>query len=343
MKFEREFSLKSYNSFRISVKTRYFVEISTDNDFSELCGSRFLSQNKIFVIGSGSNVLFSDYFDGTVIKINFKDIEIVGDDKDTITIRCGAGCLWDDLVRYCVSHKFYGLENLGMIPGTVGAAPVQNIGAYGVEQRDFFHRLDAVNFETKNKFSFNSKQCKFEYRDSIFKHELKNNVAVSSVEYKLFKEPIFNLGYKDLQEKFSDKDTIDGQSVYDAICEIRRSKLPDPKDIGNAGSFFKNPIIDQNQFDQIKSKFDTPSASMPFFEINDEDETKYKIPAAFLIEACGWKGKRVDKCGVYENHSLILVNYGGAKGSDIIKLAESIESSVFEKFGVKLEREVLVV
>lgn len=340
MKIEQEYSLKYYNTFGINVKARYFIDINNEVDFSELCASRFLAHNNIFIIGSGSNVLFSDYFDGSIIKINIDDISIINEDKETVTVRCGAGCLWDDLVRYCVNHNLYGLENLALIPGTVGAAPVQNIGAYGVEQKDFFYRVEAINLETQSKFTFKADKCKFEYRNSIFKNNLKNKIIISYVEYKLFKSPMFNLGYKDLSSLLSNYEQLNGKIVYDTVCKIRQNKLPDPKVLGNAGSFFKNPIITQAQLDKILSNPDIDSESFPYFE-NRSNE--YKISAAYLIEACGWKGKRYKNCGVYEKHSLILVNYGGSKGYDIINLAEQIEDSVLQKFDIKLEREVLVI
>lgn len=325
-------SLKDLNTFGIDVTAKYFAEASHMDDFIELLQQ--YHNEEILILGGGSNVLFTKDFDGLVIKNNLKGISIVEDHPEYVVVKAAAGEIWHELVLWTIEKGFGGIENLSLIPGCVGASPMQNIGAYGVELKDCFHSLEALNRTTKEITTFNAAQCAFGYRESVFKHEYKNQFIILSVSLKLFKHPIIKIEYGDIRaaltEKGIQKPTI--KDVSDAVIAIRQSKLPDPKTLGNAGSFFKNPIIDTATFDTFHHAY--PQA--PFYK----NESSYKIPAGWLIEQCGWKGKVVGHVGAHAKQALVLVNYGSATGEEIKKIAFDIQHSVFQKFNIRIEPEV---
>ena len=338
MEIKENYSLKALNTFGIDAKADYFVEINYPGDLKKLVENDIFKTNKYFILGSGSNVLFSGDYKGLIISINLKGMQIKKSTDAYLIVEAGAGIIWHDFVKTCVKSQWYGPENLALIPGKVGAAPVQNIGAYGMEQKDIFHSLSGFDIKAKEFRTLPKEECKFGYRDSIFKNELKNQFIVSSVTYKLSKVKKLNLSYKALSDEVNKFciENPDLQYIFDAVCRIRKSKLPDPEQIGNGGSFYKNPVIDEKHYLDLQKKH----PSIPSYKL---DGNKHKIPAAWLIEESGWKGKNMGDAGVYPKHALILVNYGNASGKDILFLAEGICKSVREKFGIDLEKEVLVV
>ncbi|WP_298358754.1 UDP-N-acetylmuramate dehydrogenase [Runella sp.] len=328
-------SLKSYNTFGIDVSTRYLVEVDNDQDIQTLFQLPDIQSLPKLILGGGSNLLLTQDFNGLVIKINIKGIETVKEDQNHVWLRVGAGENWHEFVMYCVERGLGGIENLSLIPGTVGAAPMQNIGAYGVEIKDTFDRLEAVDISTGIKRVFTNADCRFGYRDSVFKNEVKGQYIISNVQFRLDKNPVLHLSYGDIQktlEQMSVKElTI--KAISEAVIKIRRSKLPDPAEIGNAGSFFKNPEIPASQYEILKSEY----PDIPGYVINEEI---VKVPAGWLIEQCGWKGKRFGTIGVHTRQALVLVNYSGGKGLEIKQLSEKIQASVEERFGIYLHTEV---
>lgn len=328
-------SLKSYNTFGIDVTTRYLVEVDNDEDIQTLLQLPDIQSLPKLILGGGSNLLLTQDFNGLVIKMNIKGIETVKEDQDHVWLRVGAGENWHEFVMYCVEQGLGGLENLSLIPGTTGAAPMQNIGAYGVEIKDTFDRLEAVDISTGIKHIFTNTDCRFGYRDSIFKNEVKGQYIISNVQFKLDKNPIFHVSYGDIQKTLEQMGVkeLTIKAISEAVIKIRRSKLPDPAEIGNAGSFFKNPEIPASQYETLKNEF----PDIPGYIINEEI---VKIPAGWLIEQCGWKGKRFGTIGVHARQALVLVNYGGGKGQEIKQLAERIQTSVKERFGICLHTEV---
>lgn len=338
MKIQNNISLKDFNSFKIDVKADLFVDITNLDDIVQLLESGLLIEKKYFILGGGSNVLFASDYNGLIINMCIRGMHIVESNDDFIVLEIGAGEVWNHFVKTCVKSQYYGIENLALIPGKVGSAPVQNIGAYGMEQQDCFVSLKAVNLKTNEFFELSKDECKFGYRNSIFKNDLKDNVLITSVKYKLSRQKKFNFSYKELEQevnKFPVKE-IDLQYVYDTVCRLRTSKLPNPNLIGSAGSFFKNPVVSSENMENLKSKF-------PDIKFYKSDNGNWKISAGWLIEKCGWKGRRFGDAGVYDYHALVLVNYGNAKGSDIKELALKIQDSVFETFGIKIEPEVIIV
>ncbi len=338
MKIIENVNLKKYNSFGIDVSAKYFVEINNENEIEALANSEVFLNNRHYVISGGSNVLFLKDYSGLIIKINIKSIKILEDNDEFAMLSVGAGENWHEFVEYCTNYGYYGLENLALIPGSVGSAPVQNIGAYSVEQKDYLHSLHGYNLANHNFNVLYNAECNFGYRDSIFKHILKNKFIITNVVYKLNKKFSPNLNYKELKEKFSNRPNTTANEVFDAIIEIRKSKLPDPNKIGNAGSFFKNPVISNDKYLVLKEKFPEISGYV--------GEDGVKLSAAFLIEKCGLKGMKYsmnNSARVYENHSLILVNYNNASGEDIYNLSVEVINAVHDKFGITLEREVNIV
>jgi UDP-N-acetylmuramate dehydrogenase len=285
------------------------------------------------ILGGGSNILLSADVKTLLVKNNFKGIEVVKEAGDDILVKAAGGENWHELVIWCIARNYCGIENLSLIPGTVGAAPIQNIGAYGVELKDVFYELEAVDLKNGAIRTFNSEDCKFGYRDSVFKQELKGNYFISSVTLKLSLSTHFKIAYGDLKTVLGDN-TLSLKAVSDAVIKIRTSKLPNPAEIGNAGSFFKNPVIPVHQFRTLLEKYpELPSYPAPSSDM-------VKIPAGWLIEKAGWKGYQKGNIGVHEKQALVLVNYGGGKGSEIYQLALDIKADVFEKFGVEIEPEV---
>lgn len=338
MNIQQNISLKIYNTFGIDVKAKQFVEVNTLEELCILCAAFNLKDRNLLVLGGGSNVLLTGDFDGMVIKINLKGIEVVKEDEDHIWVKSMAGEVWHNLVMYCVENGYAGLENLSLIPGCVGAAPMQNIGAYGVEIKDTFDSLEAVEIESGEVVRFGKDECHFGYRESIFKQEAKGKYIIASVTFRLNKKPEFNVSYGAIRQTLEEKGITDLtiKAVSDAVIHIRQTKLPDPRELGNAGSFFKNPEIPVQQFNELKSRF-------PDVVGYPVGENHMKVAAGWLIEQCGWKGKVVGNTGSHKQQALVLVNYGAASGSEIWQLAMDIQQSVKEKFGVTILPEVNVI
>jgi UDP-N-acetylmuramate dehydrogenase len=333
-------SLKSYNTFGIDADARYLVEINHADDISTLLQlTDFMGVPKL-ILGGGSNVLLCHNFDGLVIKMNIQGIEVIRDNDTHVYITVGAGVNWHEFVLFCVQHDYAGVENLSLIPGTVGAAPMQNIGAYGVELEQVFESLTAVHTLTGEQRTFLHADCQFGYRESIFKRELKGQYIITSVTFRLDRQPTFHTRYGAIQETLADMgvspDNISIKAISDAVIRIRRSKLPDPAEIGNAGSFFKNPEIPKTQFDTLKEQFN----ALPGYPIGTDT---VKVPAGWLIEQAGWKGYRSGDAGVHTKQALVLVNYGNATGQEILTLAQHVKDSVLEKFDIAITPEVNVV
>ena len=336
MNVQQNFSLKKLNTFGIETKSEHFVEFTSVEELKNILSLPEYKNKKRLIIGGGSNLLFtSEIIEGLVLQNKIKGIEIVNEDEKKISIKSGAGEVWHDLVVYAISKNWGGIENLSLIPGTVGASPMQNIGAYGVEIKDSFESLEAYEIATGNLKTFSLEECRFGYRSSIFKHEAKGKYVIISVTIKLSKQPTFNISYGVINDTLKQMGVteLSLKAISDAVISIRQSKLPDPKEIGNAGSFFKNPEILDSAFEKIKSNYpEIPSyPTVPGMT---------KIPAGWLIEQCGWKGKVVGHTGVHKNQALVLVNYGQAKGEEIKALSIEIQKSVKEKFGIELEAEV---
>lgn len=336
MKLTENFSLKSYNTFRIDVYAKYFAKFFSADDLSEILEYR--KQEYKMILGGGSNILFTKNFDGIILKNEIPGINIVSEDDEYIYVMAGAGVNWHQFVMYCVSNNFGGVENLSLIPGNIGASPMQNIGAYGVEIKDVFYELEALHTEENSIEKFQNADCEFGYRESVFKKKYKGQFAILNVTFRLRKNPVFNISYGAIEDQLTKMkvEKLSVKAVSDAVINIRRSKLPDPELIGNAGSFFKNPEVESNRLKALTEK----EPGIPSYKINDNI---FKIPAGWLIEKCGWKGYRKGDAGCYEKQALVLVNYGKATGKEIYDLSGEIKQSVLEKFGVELEREVNVI
>ncbi len=329
-------SLKNYNTFGIDIKCRYLVNCNTVQDIVDFVKSHEAKDSLLMILGGGSNVLFTVDFEGYILRPNIKGIEIIEESGEFVIIKVGAGQDWDEFVEYCVNNNWGGIENLSLIPGNVGTCPIQNIGAYGVEVKDVIVEVEVINRESLDIKKYSNLECKFGYRDSIFKHELKNKEIITYVYFKLKKQPDLKLEYGNLQDELKRFDNININSVRQAVIDIRNSKLPKPEEIGNSGSFFKNPVINKSEFDSLIKKF----PEMPFYIQNND---LVKIPAGWLIEKSGWKGKRVGDAGVHEKQALVLVNYGNATGKEIYDLAIQIQRSVKEKFDLNIEMEVNII
>ena len=327
-------SLKPYNSFAIDVNAHYFAEIKSAQELNELFETKLLTTQKLFVVGGGSNILFTQDFDGLVVKIGIKGLtfEVHGTD---VLVKSGAGEVWNDFVNYCVANNFAGVENLSLIPGTVGASPIQNIGAYGVELKDVFESCSAFEIKTGQIKTFRFEDCHFGYRESIFKGELKGQYIITEVTFRLSSQSKLNTSYGAIEAELQKRE-IDNPNIADisaAVSHIRVSKLPDPSTIGNAGSFFKNPVIEKYEFADIV-------ALHPDVVHYPTPDGKIKLAAGWLIEQCGWKGKKVGQTGTWKNQALVLVNHGNATGTEVFSFSEQIIDSVKSTFGVTLEREV---
>lgn len=338
MIIQRNISLKNLNTFGIDATAAYFANIESLGELRSLLADPAWKAIPKLVLGGGSNLLFTKDYHGLAIKISIKGIEKLKENEQHVWIRAGAGEIWHELVLYSIEAQLGGIENLSLIPGTVGAAPMQNIGAYGVEIKDTFEALEAVNIDTGSTRIFTNQECEFAYRHSVFKGELKDQYIITAVTFKLNKKPRFNISYGAIAETLENKGVkeLSLKAVSDAVIQIRQSKLPDPAQIGNAGSFFKNPSIGLSLFGSIKEAY----PSIPGYE---QPDGNIKVPAGWLIEQCGWKGKVVGHVGAHENQALVLVNHGGATGSEVRRLAESIIESVQQKFGVALSPEVNIV
>ena len=336
---EKNVSLLPYNTFGINVKARFFCKISTVPQLQELIKSSLYKKEPRLILGGGSNILFTKDFQGLVMHIGLKGIQTVRETDDRILIKVSAGESWHDFVMHCVNRDWGGIENLSLIPGTVGAAPIQNIGAYGVEIANVIEKVEGVDASTGLVRSFAKDECRFEYRESAFKVELKEKIFISSVTLTLTKKNhLFDIHYGAIQDTLKQHhvDEITVKKISDAVIQIRQSKLPDYRKIGNAGSFFKNPTIAKERLQQLQKSY-------PLVPSYPSDNQNVKVPAGWLIEQCGWKGKRMNNVGVHPLQALVLVNYGGGTGEEILQLAEQIQSSVKEKFHVSLTPEVNII
>ena len=337
MNIQENISLKPYNTFGIDVKARFFVEITGLAQLQKILELKAYPNR--FVISGGSNMLLTKDINALVMHINLKGISIVEEDEDTVEIKVMAGENWHELVLWTLDKGYGGLENLSLIPGNTGTAPIQNIGAYGVELKDVFTSCVAMEVDTGELVTFDQESCKFGYRDSVFKREAKSKYIITSVNLKLTKRNhILNTGYGAIEEELKRMGIVypAPKNISDAVIAIRESKLPDPKELGNSGSFFKNPIVSKKAFEKLlKAHPDVPSYQM--------DDNKVKIPAGWLIEKCGLKGKRTGDAGVHEKQALVLVNYGNATGEEILKLAEEIQEEVNKKYGISLQPEVNII
>jgi len=339
---QENISIKEYNTFGISVVAKYFSDFKTVNELSELLEfDQRETQNEkreTLILGGGSNILFTKDFDGLVLKNELHGIKEIKEDAHHVYVQVGAGENWHQFVLHCIKKDWAGVENLSLIPGNVGASPMQNIGAYGVEIKDVFYSLEAYHIKDKKIVNFSLNDCEFGYRESVFKRKYKDQFVITSVTYRLNKIPKYNISYGAIEQelaKMSVKD-LSLQSVLQAVINIRSSKLPNPAEIGNAGSFFKNPEIGSHEFHELTRIFpEIVGYNLPNGNV--------KLAAGWLIEQAGWKGYRKGDAGCHEKQALVLVNYGNAKGSEIYNLSEEILQSVKEKFRVGLEREVNIV
>ncbi len=330
--------LRPYNSFRVAVQARYFAELSSNDALIDFVRSGNFRDARTLVLNGGSNLLFSSDFEGLILKIATTGIERIAEDQDHVWVRAMAGENWDDFVCWCIRRNLGGLENLSLIPGNVGAAPIQNIGAYGVEQKDVFYELEAINLQTGETRIFNRDACRFGYRDSIFKQNKNERWIVMWVTYRLTKKHSFKISYgairSELEKMQAPALTI--ATIGQAVRNIRSRKLPDTAETGSAGSFFKNPVVTKYEYLALQQRH-------PELVAYEADENHMKLAAGWLIDQLGWKGYREGDAGVWPQQALVLVNYGNASGADILNLAEKITNSVFEKFGIMLEPEVNII
>ncbi len=337
---QENINIQRLTTFGIPAFCHCFTEIFTLEELTEALNFAEEKNLPLLFLGGGSNVLFAKSFEGLAIKINLKGIKET-EEENHIIVSAKAGEVWNDFVQYCLDKDYGGLENLSLIPGNVGTSPMQNIGAYGVEIKDTFHSLQALNIETQKIETFSKTSCKFGYRESYFKNEGKNKYIILEVSFKLTpKNHKINISYGAIQEELNKKNIMNPtiKDVSEAVVQIRKSKLPDPKTIGNAGSFFKNPTISLERFQQLQNKF--KELDFPHYKLPDN---QVKIPAGWLIEQAGWKGKRIGNAGVHEKQALVLVNYGNATGEEIFQLSETIISDVDKIFTIPLQREVNII
>ena len=342
MQILQNISLKPYNTFGIDVLAKQFAKFATLEELDELFSYRG-NLSKPLIIGGGSNILFTQNVDGLVAKNELRGIGVIKEDDNHVYVKSAAGENWHQFVLYCIENNFAGVENLSLIPGNVGASPMQNIGAYGVEIKDVFHELEAYHIADKKLVTFSAADCEFGYRESVFKRNLKGEFVIMNVTFKLNKTPSFNTSYGAIEQELERMVVrqISIKAISDAVINIRQSKLPNPDEIGNAGSFFKNPTIQTSQYQQLKANF----PSLIAYPFNNQ----MKLAAGWLIENCGpgnntsWKGCRIGDAGCHDRQALVLVNYGTANGTDIYALSTAIVNSVKQKFGVELEREVNII
>jgi UDP-N-acetylmuramate dehydrogenase len=337
MEILNNFSLKNYNTFGIEAKAEQFVAVHSAPELKSI-----LEQNKNkkkFILGGGSNMLLTKNIEALVIHIDLKGKKIIREDADSVWVESQAGENWHEFVLWTIDQNFGGLENMSLIPGNVGTTPVQNIGAYGTEIKDTFVSCDAINIKNQEMRTFTNEECRFGYRESIFKNEVKDEYIITSVVFKLTKQNHkINTSYGDIQAELAKNNvTIPTlRDVSNAVIAIRKSKLPDPAELGNSGSFFKNPILLKSDFEPIHQKF----PEMRFFDIS---ETEVKVPAGWLIEQAGLKGKRFGDAGIHKNQALVLVNYGGATGQEILNVSKTVQDTVFNTFGIHIEAEVNII
>jgi len=336
MRIEEHYSLKPYNTFGIDVRCRYFVEADRVEDWLDFIAAYEWKPEELLVLGRGSNFLFTEDFEGTVFYPAMQGIEVIGEHGKEVRVRVGAGVEWDDFVAWAVAQNLGGVENLSWIPGHVGASPVQNVGAYGMEAGDTICEVEAIDLEKAGLVRIPAEACEFAYRDSIFKRQWKNKFLITHVVFGLSREPEYKLDYGSIREELEKTgETVDLQHIRQAIIRIRQAKLPDVATCPNAGSFFKNPLVDRVSAERLLQQY----PRMPVYPV---DEERVKLAAGWMIEQCGWKGRELGKAGVYEHQALVLVNKGGADGKEIARLANEVKKSVFMKFGIWIEPEVYV-
>lgn len=332
---KNNYSLLGHNTFGMDVRCRRFIEFISAEEAAETLPG--IAKDDYLLLGGGSNVLFTKDYEGTVIHSAIKGIE-EQPHGDSVVLRCGSGENWDGIVEYCVSRNYHGAENLSLIPGDVGASAVQNIGAYGAEVKDIIESVEAIEIATGKSFTFTKEKCQYSYRHSRFKTEWRNRFFITHVNYRLSLHFSPNLDYGNIRNILTEKgiSVPTAAQLRDAIIEIRRTKLPDPNILGNAGSFFMNPIVAREQFDALFSSY----PNIPHYQV---DDTRVKIPAGWLIEQCGWKGKSLGRAAVHDKQALVLINKGGATGNDIVRLCESIRGDVLKKFGIEIKPEVYII
>ena len=329
-------SLKAYNTFGIDVAAEHLISIESTGELVKTLAE--INQKELLILGGGSNVLFMNDFKGTVLLNKLEGISVVDENEGHVWVKAGGGVNWHEFVLHCIHQNWAGIENLSLIPGSVGAAPMQNIGAYGVEIKNVFHELEAVEISSGKIKTFSNKECQFGYRESVFKRALKGQYLISSVIFKLDKKPTFKTSYGAITNELENMKVteLSIQAISDAVINIRQSKLPDPKVTGNAGSFFKNPVVPISLAENIKKEY-PEAAAYPL------DDNSMKLAAGWLIDKAGWKGKTYGNYGVHPKQALVLVNYGGATGQNIYDLSTEILTDIKSKFGVELEREVNIV
>lgn len=337
MEIINNFSLKKHNTFGIEAKAKQFVDVHSVEELKSIL-QQYAGEKK-FILGGGSNMLLTQDIDALVIHVDLKGKKKIKENEDFVWIEAQAGENWHEFVLWTIDQNFGGLENMSLIPGNVGTTPVQNIGAYGAEIKDTFVSCETINIVSQEIKTFNNSDCKFGYRESVFKNDVKDQFVIMSVVFKLTKHNHkISIAYGDIMGELS-KNNIENPTIKDvsnAVIAIRKSKLPDPKELGNSGSFFKNPIVSKVEFEPIHQKF----PEMRYFEVS---ETEVKVPAGWLIEKAGFKGMRVGDAGVHKNQALVLVNYGNATGQEIVNLSKEIQKSIFDTFGIKIEAEVNII
>lgn len=334
MKITKDYSLLPHNTFGMDVKASLFIEYDSVEELKDLLRRYALEDGRWLHIGAGSNLLFTGDYPGIILHSCIRGFEVVSEDAEAVIVRVGAGEVWDDFVAYAVSNEWYGAENLSLIPGEVGASAVQNIGAYGVEAKDLIVEVETIEVATGKERVFRNEECGYAYRESVFKLSLKRQHVLTHVSFRLKKSPSYHLDYGNVRTELEKRGCeLSLANVRQTIIDIRKAKLPDPKIQGNAGSFFMNPIIPRAQFEALLQTYPL----MPHYEV---DADRVKIPAAWMIDQCGWKGKQSGRAGVHDKQALVLVNLGGAMGHEIIQLAEEIRNSVLMKFGISISPEV---
>ena len=327
-------SLLPYNTFGMDVKASRFVEYASVEELRGLWNAEREAVARALHIGGGSNLLFASDYEGLILHSAIKGYTVVKETEEEVEVRVGAGEVWDDFVAYTVANGWYGAENLSLIPGEVGASAVQNIGAYGVEAKDLIVSVDTFGLETGEERRFMREECRYAYRESVFKQELKGKYAVTFVTYRLKKHPVFHLEYGNIRAELEKQGCqVDLENVRRIIIAIRQAKLPDPKVLGNAGSFFMNPVVAREVFEALREQY----PQMPFYEMSAD---RIKIPAGWMIDQCGWKGKSLGPAAVHDKQALVLVNRGGATGADIVALSDAVRASVRDKFGIDIHPEV---
>ncbi|HTO38698.1 MAG TPA: UDP-N-acetylmuramate dehydrogenase [Brumimicrobium sp.] len=333
---QENINITPFTTFGVKVISRYFATFSSIEELRKLLAE--VKDQQLLVLGGGSNMLFRKDYEGITIKNEITGISVIEENEESVLLKVGAGEVWHNFVLYSIEHNLGGIENLSLIPGSVGASPMQNIGAYGVEIKDVFDSLEAIEIATGELHTFSHQDCQFGYRESVFKKELKGKYIIVSVSYKLSKQPKLNTSYGAINSELATRGITQPsiKDVSDVVIAIRQSKLPDPKEIGNAGSFFKNPVIPKSHYIALQKTYE----NIPSYPVSEDT---VKVPAGWLIDNAGWKGKTIGEYGVHKNQALVLVNYGKASGNDIFQLSEDIIADIYKRYQIKLEREVNII